>query len=448
MKNTRISGLGGLAAIFAALLLLLPSVGEAQDVTLTPEGKVPGKPFQILQGQLDDLQNRVTELERVEGQTVPFTCGGTTTLGEAVANLKPGDTLEVSGTCNPHGLVLEGDNRGTMDGGGTATLTCTNPDDNAVEVRGRGWIIKNFAKIKGCRNGILVTRGGTAIIDNNIIGDVTDPNRTGIKVSQGSSAIIINNTIQNTIRLAISITSSSALIGILSSLDIAPSPNIIQNNSLIEGRSAINLSRSASAIIVGNAISGNGGNGIRVSDSSAARIGFFGGPGARVFMFNTISGNGGSGIIVARSSEARISDNTISSNTGNGIDVRGNSQAHIGFPDSGPLGLNTIDGNGGRGIRVRASSSARIIGNTISNNTREGIKVEGVSQASIDDNTINNNGRDGIFVQENSGVNISGNTGNNVGDGVDCRTGSYALGSIGTLDGGVFTNDTSCIIDL
>ncbi len=67
MNRTKISGIGSLVAIFVVLLLLLPSVGGAQDVTLTPEGKVPGKPFDDLQGQINDLETRVAALEASGG---------------------------------------------------------------------------------------------------------------------------------------------------------------------------------------------------------------------------------------------------------------------------------------------------------------------------------------------------------------------------------------------
>jgi hypothetical protein len=37
------------------------------DVALTTDGKVPGKPFQNLQTQVDDLQNQINAIELTSG---------------------------------------------------------------------------------------------------------------------------------------------------------------------------------------------------------------------------------------------------------------------------------------------------------------------------------------------------------------------------------------------
>jgi hypothetical protein len=44
------------------LVLLFPLMAVGQDLTLTDDGKVPGKPFQALQEQIDDLQQQIFDL--------------------------------------------------------------------------------------------------------------------------------------------------------------------------------------------------------------------------------------------------------------------------------------------------------------------------------------------------------------------------------------------------
>ena len=58
----------------AALVAAQTGPSTAQDVQLTTDGKVPGKPFQVLQDQIDSLQT-LSDLACAEGQTVRFTSG-------------------------------------------------------------------------------------------------------------------------------------------------------------------------------------------------------------------------------------------------------------------------------------------------------------------------------------------------------------------------------------
>src|SRR5262245_48585086 len=47
----------------SSVVVLIPSV-YAQDVTLTMDGKVPGKPFEALQQQITTLQQQLNTLQR------------------------------------------------------------------------------------------------------------------------------------------------------------------------------------------------------------------------------------------------------------------------------------------------------------------------------------------------------------------------------------------------
>jgi len=310
--------------------------------------------------------------------------------GESVQNkldeARAGDVIVVSGSCNEN-LVIRKELHGiTLDGEGTATIKGPDSTRDTIRVRGKGITIRGFI-ITGGRNGIIINRGGRALIDSNII-ERTRAN--AIVVRRNSSAHIFGNTIQN-----------------------------------------------------------NPENGIRITDSSGAHIGVSGSGGEGKFFPNTIIHNGGRGISVQRTSEALIAGNTISHNRFRAIYVGDNSRVHIGLPDGKvDLGSNTIEGNGGGGIWLRLSSFARIVGNTIIDNKgRDGIVVGSSSHAEIARNIIDNNAGHGISVRQNSSVTLGkdkittffdepNNTSvDNGGFGINCVGGSYVKGRIGTVSG-------------
>ena len=217
--------------------------------------------------------------------TSQFVCGQQGTLSDALRRLQPGDTLFVSGACSENVQIPEQVLNITLDGQGTATINGPDASSSTITVRGDGITIRNFASIAGGETGITVTRGGTALIDSNVI-ERTGGN--GISVVQSSSARIINNTIQGNPQTGIVISeSSSARIGFSMADDTEASPNVIQNNK----ENGIVVTRSSSGRIVGNTISGNTENGIIVTRVSHGAV-----------SSNTIDGNGGDGVLVSRNS--------------------------------------------------------------------------------------------------------------------------------------------------
>ena len=223
-----------------------------------------------------------------EAANVKFTCNGKSTIGNAVKKLKPGDTLSVTGTCNENLVIAEDIVRVVLDGQGKSTIQGQDKTIPAVEVRGRGITIKGFTVIGG-RDGIVVNRGGQAIIDRNTVQSTA---RFGIQVNQSAFAAIANNTIQNNQSHGINISGSSyASIGFLTGQDTTASPNIIQEN----GQNGIAVSRSSNARIAGNRIRNNKLNGVMVSRASQADI-----------SSSTIEGNGMSGIDVSQNSSVQL----------------------------------------------------------------------------------------------------------------------------------------------
>jgi len=243
MEKTKISAIGGLAAIFTALLWLLPSAVEAK-------------------GELDCKKD---------------------SLQAAIDLAKPGDVITVKGTCKEnlvipeevHSITLDGKGKAKIDGGKDNTT-------NTVTIRGRGITITGFT-ITGGRTGISLD-GGNATIDDNTI---QNTGAHGVVVGLNGSAKIVNNTIQNNPENGIFVTQSSfARIGVLFQSDTVASPNMILNN----GSNGIFVRRSSSAVIVGNDISGNN-DGVDVNRVSHASI-----------ASNTIDSNVRRGIVVSENS--------------------------------------------------------------------------------------------------------------------------------------------------
>jgi len=176
---------------------------------------------------------------------------------------------------------------------------------------------------------------------------------------------------------------------------------------------------------------------------------------------NTIQNSGRNGILATENASARIVNNMIQNNPAHGISVSQNSSVHVGFLTiDTPAGPNTIQTNGAVGVFVGNSSSASIVNNIIRDNFVDGIRVQQVSHAQISGNTIDANGQSGVVVLEYSGVNLGSSptplfdvpNATTIGDvnghfGVHCRTGGYAKGDLGTLNGGFGDKDieTTCI---
>jgi parallel beta-helix repeat protein len=223
-----------------------------------------------------------------EAATVKLACNEKNTMGNAIKKLKPGDTLLVTGTCNENLIIPEEIVRIVLDGQGKATISGPDTTTPTVIVNGRGITIKGFT-VTGGRDGIVVSRGGQAVIDRNTIQDTA---RIGLQVNQSSFAVIANNTIQNNRTNGISIGGSSyAIIGMVTGLDRTASPNTIQNN----GQNGIAVQRSSNARITGNTIRNNKHNGVLVSRASQADI-----------TSSVIEGNGMSGIDVSQNSAVQL----------------------------------------------------------------------------------------------------------------------------------------------
>ena len=234
-----------------------------------------------------------TAAPQIGAATVNVDCNTGGAVAPILSSLKPGDVVLVHGTCRENILIQAELQRITIDGQGKAAINATDARQPAIQVLGREVTIKGFT-VTGGFFGIAINRGATAVIDNNTIRDAA---HSGIEVSQNSFARIINNTIEhNQLNGILVLGSSSVHIGVLSTGDKAPSPNIIQNN----GEDGIGVLRASTARIIGNTLSGNRRNGLTVQQVSHADV-----------AGNIFNGNGQHAIRVAGNSGVNLADSAM-----------------------------------------------------------------------------------------------------------------------------------------
>ena len=199
-------------------------------------------------------------------------------------------TIVVTGTCSENLLINEAKNYISLlvPTGQPATIAgSTSSSQPTLTILGKGINVRGFT-INGPRDAIQVARGATVSIESNTIESTEG---YGIVVAFNSYAQIRGNTIQNNPRGGIVVTYNSfARIGISSNSDMNPVPNIIQGNAC-----GVIVGGSSSAQIVGNIISSNTEDGVRVTKVSQADI-----------SSNTIDDNGRNGILVEQNSGVNL----------------------------------------------------------------------------------------------------------------------------------------------
>ena len=213
--------------------------------------------------------------------TVSVDCDAGNTIAAALVDVKPGDTVLVSGTCkeqvsfNPElvRITLDGQKKTTIQHPGKGAAS-----PHTVFIRGKDIFVKGITVVGGL-DGIHLAGPASAELDGNV---VVKAARAGIHADKGSIVRILNNTVQDSGAYGIDITGVSlAYIGVRIPRLPALSPNTIRNN----GAHGINIERSSEAWIVGNTIADNKGSGIAVHRNAHADV-----------MANVINANGGDAI--------------------------------------------------------------------------------------------------------------------------------------------------------
>ena len=186
------------------------------------------------------------------------------------------------------------------------------------------------------------------------------------------------------------------------------------------------------------------------------------GGGHAVIDGNIIQDNPGDGINVSESSWAGVVNNTIRFNASDGVAINDNSSARIGFLDvQAPApGPNTFSDNGRAGVTVNRSSNARIAGNHFNGNGDFAVRLVRGGQADVAGNTMNGNVGGGIEVRQNSTLMLTDagdgpgaflsarNQGSNIGFGVVCREAGVVRGIIAPLTGtqGELSTNATCVV--
>lgn len=235
------------------------------------------------------------------GHSVPtgrvVNCDNGGVIMRALAKLRPGETLLISGTCLENVEIVEGFHHITLDGGGTGAIrgAATNPPADALRIYADQVTVR----------GLTISSG-----------------RDGINLRGAMGAVIEGNTLEN------------------------------------NAAAGLNIHRISWATVRDNMIRGNGTFGIMVYENSNARIGFT--ENAQLTPNpNTIEGNGNFGIFVSRSSQADIAGNSIRLNGGNGIQVDRNSQAEVGSNDISQNTGNAVNVAFGSGVNLGSGTTGR-----------------------------------------------------------------------------------------
>lgn len=248
---------------------------------------------------------------------VEIDCDQLAPINGAIGNLKPGDTLVVSGMCVEKIVIPRHMHNITLDGQGKATIQAPKPSKPGppvfpVFIEGTNITIKGFT-IEGGYHGIHLSGPASAVIDGNIIQHAD----VGIHIDKGSLGMIINNTIKKNHHMGIHVNENSyARIGFLIPPRPKPLPNVVSNN----GGNAIVVDRSSSAWIVGNIIKENKGHGVLVDRNSQVDV-----------VANTIAANTGDGIHARHNSGVNLSDEGSERNDGPNITLKDSINAGFGI---------------------------------------------------------------------------------------------------------------------
>ncbi|MFI5030634.1 MAG: beta strand repeat-containing protein, partial [Reyranellales bacterium] len=359
--------------------------------------------------------------------------------GSALGNT--GDGVFVASTSSGNQIgsnpdALSGVVTNVISNNGGNGITFSGSADNVVESNRIGTNVAGTAAMANAGNGIWVTAGsngntigGTASFDsstgqqNDPTGDkgttaatIITPAQGNLVSGNGADGILIDTGSQNNVLsgnfVGTDVTGNTALGNVGDGVAI----NGADNNSLIGCTFVDN------PFIYYNVLSGNGGNGIHVTNADNTLIqANFAGVGANNAV---IVANGNDGILVDGSSaNTQVGGviplgNVISGNTNNGIEVKDTASGFTTFNTFG--GVYAFQGaapNGNDGVLITATGGGQVVRtNVLSGNGNNGLEIGGdASGVTVVPNIIGLNTRgDGIIANGGDGVLITGTAHDNV----------------------------------
>ena len=353
-------------------------------------------------------------------------CDKGQTLTEALRKAKPGDTLQVTGTC--HERVTITTDRLTLDGGGSAVLdggggSPTEFFEAVVTIDGvQGVTLMGFTIQNGPSQGILGVGGAAFVVRDTT---VQNNGRAGIFLNNNASAELIDVEVKDSggIGIPVQNNSTAVLKGHISSTGSGSNGISVQSGSTLEIRGA-----SVQA-------SNNSGGGVDIVDSQAIIFGYPESQGSILTAHNNVA----EGIFVATGSlsvfggafagTGSLATISASDNGGSGIAI-GLDGAVV-----SPVGAAKfmIENNQKIGLEVGEGGSALIIGGlTVQNNQIGGLLADGAGTLTL------------VSVPSNpSSIENNGGTDVDLSFGTRATFGGVTIGSIITCDATVLSRGTT-----
>ncbi len=337
-------------------------------------------------------------VENASGQVI----GGVGTLGNTVASNR-GSGIVVVG-----GVGVNGASRNVVDGNYVGTNSSKEALGNAydgIRIQGAVGTTVRANTVRGARGEALPAAVGisvhnalpaSAALGNVIVSNAVSGSVTGVLVSGSRSTVVggavsgLGNWVFDNQQNGIEIRDSLAT--------GASSGTVIRNNQVGlatrttaagNGGYGIDLQSTVGTIVdMGNTVANNTAGGIRVEGGRAITIGSAAGLG------NAIWGNVGDGVEVtepaepARTEVVAVAGNAIRENGGYGVSVTGGrvSGVTIGRPvpvNRPTAASNTIVGNAFGGVVVDAAQAVSIVGNSIASNGGLGIQLVNGANAGV-----------------------------------------------------------------
>ena len=359
--------------------------------------------------------------------------------------------VQVKGTCTENLVIARDDVTIKTNGIASATITAADSAHPVLRLDGArriaiDGVIANGITLTGGTNGISASRGSTLDVRNcAVTGNSSDGivsayssavsvdscsitgNRQGVVAADAASLAITNSTVSgNTSTGCLAFRSSQLRVGQDASGTVAVKPVTVSGN----GSNGISITESSAGSVVGGTVTQNTASNIFVGRGSSGQIGL----GSNGLTGGVSITNGLSNGIAVEGGNATIAFNTITGNALRGIVLSNAGSARIGITNTNSVfGGNTISGNSTDGIGLFYSASAFIGGNTIDSNGGFGIIIGQAAADLVGGNAITNNGQTGVNVR--AGSAIIGDPGFGPPTSINTISGN---GGTGPTTGGIF----------
>jgi hypothetical protein len=328
-------------------------------------------------------QQQSLGVARADSTVKKVECDKGQTLTDALKTAKPGDTLQVTGTC--HERVTITTDRLTLNGGGSAVLDGGGGGptefEGAVTIDGvQGVSLMGFTIQNSPGQGILGV-GGAAFV----VKDTTMQNNglEGIFLNNNASAELTDVEVKNSGRLGIAVfnNSTAVLKGHVSSTGSGSNGSGASNSNGIAVQSGSMLEIRGAVVQASH----NSGGGVDIVDSQAIIFGFPESQGSIL----TADNNGGDGIFVATGSlsffggafagTGSLATISASNNGGSGIAIGLDGTVVSPFAAAKFM----IENNQKRGLDVSEGGSALIIGGLTVQNNQTGLLADGAGTLTL-----------------------------------------------------------------